>query len=96
MSSKISGMSLSRCFIRSFIAVIMELALSSAPCLDDFSAAPAKHTAQAVPIVLGRTGCARTAARPAPRLATAQRGHDPARIRPFTIKPEGNKTRRQS
>lgn len=49
INSKISGMSRSRCFILSFIAVMMELALSSAPCLEDFSAAPAKHTAQAMP-----------------------------------------------
>lgn len=49
ISSKISGLSRSRCFILSFIAVMMELALSSAPCFDDFSAAPAKHTAQAMP-----------------------------------------------
>lgn len=49
ISSKISGLSRSRSFILSFIAVMMELALSSAPCLEDFSAAPAKHTAQAMP-----------------------------------------------
>lgn len=40
MSSNISGFSLSLCFIRSFIAVIILFALSSAPCLELFSAAP--------------------------------------------------------
>lgn len=40
ISSKISGFSLSRCFILSFIAVIILLALSSAPCFELFSAAP--------------------------------------------------------
>lgn len=62
MSSKISGLSRSLCFILSFMAVMMELALSSAPCLEDFSAAPAKHTTQAVPrqflAVAGRAGTA--------------------------------------
>lgn len=42
MSSKISGFSISLCFILSFIAVIMLLALSSAPCFELFSAAPVK------------------------------------------------------
>lgn len=40
ISSKISGFSRSLCFIRSFIAVIMLFALSSAPCFELFSAAP--------------------------------------------------------
>lgn len=67
MSSKISGMSRSRCFIRSFMAVMMELALSSAPCLEDFSAAPAKHTTQAVPrLFLEAEGSAGTV--PPPRV----------------------------
>lgn len=44
INSNISGLSRSRCFMRSFIAVIIELALSSAPCFELFSAAPAKHT----------------------------------------------------
>lgn len=41
ISSNISGLSRSRCFILSFIAVMMLFALSSAPCLELFSAAPA-------------------------------------------------------
>lgn len=40
ISSNISGFSRSLCFIRSFIAVIMLFALSSAPCFELFSAAP--------------------------------------------------------
>lgn len=40
MSSKISGLSLSLSFILSFMAVIILLALSSAPCFELFSAAP--------------------------------------------------------
>jgi len=40
MSSKISGWSRSRCNILSFIACIIDIALSSAPCLELFSAAP--------------------------------------------------------
>lgn len=40
INSKISGFSRSLCFILSFIAVIIEFALSSAPCLLLFSAAP--------------------------------------------------------
>lgn len=40
INSNISGFSCSRCFIRSRIAVIIEFALSSAPCLELFSAAP--------------------------------------------------------
>ena len=39
INSKISGFSFSLSFIRSLIAVTIELALSSAPCLLDFSAA---------------------------------------------------------
>lgn len=67
ISSKISGMSRSRCFILSFMAVMMELALSSAPCLEDFSAAPAKHTTQAVPrLFWAAAGYAGTA--PPPRV----------------------------
>lgn len=40
MSSKISGLLRSRCFIRSFIAVMIICVLSSAPCFELFSAAP--------------------------------------------------------
>lgn len=81
MSSKISGLSLSRCFILSFIAVIIELALSSAPCLEDFSAAPAKHTAQAVPtLLIGAAGCAGRAPRPAVRPATTTHRTRPDQI----------------
>ena len=40
INSNISGLSLSRTFILSFIAIIILLALSSAPCLELFSAAP--------------------------------------------------------
>ena len=40
MSSKISGLSLTLAFILSFMATMMALALSSAPCLALFSAAP--------------------------------------------------------
>ena len=40
INSKISGFCLSRCFMISFMAVIILLALSSAPCLQLFSAAP--------------------------------------------------------
>lgn len=43
-NSNISGLSQTRCFMRSCIAVITDCALSSAPCLELFSAAPAKHT----------------------------------------------------
>lgn len=81
MSSKISGLSLSRCFILSFMAVMMELALSSAPCFEDFSAAPAKHTAQAVltlPLVL-RDAPGRLP-RPAPTPATTTPGYNLTRI----------------
>lgn len=42
ISSKISGFSRSRCFMRSFMAVMIELALSSAPCFELFSAAPVR------------------------------------------------------
>lgn len=78
MSSKISGMSRSRCFILSFMAVMMELALSSAPCLEDFSAAPAKHTTQAVPKLFWiAAGCAGTAPRPAFKSATTTLGLQP-------------------
>ena len=40
MISKISGRAFSRSFIRSFMAATIVLALSSAPCLLLFSAAP--------------------------------------------------------
>ena len=40
ISSKISGLLRSRCFIRSFMAVMMIWVLSSAPCFELFSAAP--------------------------------------------------------
>jgi hypothetical protein len=40
ISSKISGFSRSLFFIRSFMAVMMLFALSSAPCFELFSAAP--------------------------------------------------------
>ena len=40
VSSKISGLSLTLAFILSFMATMMALALSSAPCLALFSAAP--------------------------------------------------------
>ena len=40
MSSNISGLSLTLAFILSFMATMMALALSSAPCLALFSAAP--------------------------------------------------------
>lgn len=40
ISSNISGFSRSLCFIRSFIAVMIVFALSSAPCFELFSAAP--------------------------------------------------------
>ena len=40
ISSNISGFCCSRSFIRSLMAFTMELALSSAPCLELFSAAP--------------------------------------------------------
>ena len=40
ISSNISGFCCSRSFIRSLMALTMELALSSAPCLELFSAAP--------------------------------------------------------
>lgn len=43
-NSNISGLSQTRCFMRSCIAVMTDCALSSAPCLELFSAAPAKHT----------------------------------------------------
>lgn len=43
MSSKISGLFRSRVFILSFIAVMMICVLSSAPCLELFSAAPDKE-----------------------------------------------------
>lgn len=43
-NSNISGLSQTRCFMRSCIAVITDCALSSAPCFELFSAAPAKHT----------------------------------------------------
>jgi hypothetical protein len=42
ISSKISGFSRSLFFMRSFMAVMMLFALSSAPCFELFSAAPAK------------------------------------------------------
>ena len=41
MSSKISGLLRSRVFMRSFMAVMMACVLTSAPCLELFSAAPA-------------------------------------------------------
>lgn len=87
MSSKISGLSLSRCFILSFIAVMMELALSSAPCLDDFSAAPAKHTAQAVPrLFLLPWDAPGRPPRPAPTPATTSPGYNLTRfqLQPLT------------
>lgn len=66
--SKISGLSRSRCFIRSFIAVIIELALSSAPCFDDFSAAPANDTTQAMQgLFASIAGCATKASPPCAR-----------------------------
>lgn len=40
ITSKISGLFRSRIFIRSFMAMIMFCVLSSAPCLELFSAAP--------------------------------------------------------
>lgn len=40
INSKISGFSFSLTFIRSLMAVTIELALSSAPCFELFSAAP--------------------------------------------------------
>ena len=40
INSKISGRSVSRPFILSFMAMIIVLALSSAPCFELFSAAP--------------------------------------------------------
>lgn len=43
-NSNISGLSQTRCFILSCIAVMTDCALSSAPCFELFSAAPAKHT----------------------------------------------------
>jgi hypothetical protein len=43
MSSKISGLVRSRCFILSFMAVMMICVLSSAPCLELFSAAPLRE-----------------------------------------------------
>ena len=43
MSSKISGLLRSRCFMRSFMAVMMICVLSSAPCFELFSAAPAER-----------------------------------------------------
>lgn len=46
ISSKISGFSCSRCFMRSRIAVMIELALSSAPCFELFSAAPKRNKYQ--------------------------------------------------
>jgi len=42
INSKISGFSRSLFFMRSFMAVMMLFALSSAPCFELFSAAPAK------------------------------------------------------
>lgn len=78
INSKISGMSRSLCFILSFMAVMMELALSSAPCLEDFSAAPAKHTAQAVPGLFSEQWDAPgRPPRPAFRPATATLGFQP-------------------
>ena len=43
MRSKTSGLSRSLSFMRSFMAMIMVLALSSAPCFELFSAAPRKN-----------------------------------------------------
>jgi hypothetical protein len=52
ISSKISGFSRSLFFIRSFMAVMILLALSSAPCLELFSAAPTE-TQSAYPYASG-------------------------------------------
>lgn len=46
MSSKMSGFSSTLAFMRSFMATMMALALSSAPCLALFSAAPAGKEAE--------------------------------------------------
>ena len=42
MRSNTSGLSRSLSFMRSFMAMMMVFALSSAPCLELFSAAPGK------------------------------------------------------
>lgn len=54
MSSKISGWSRSRCNIRSFIACMIDMALSSAPCLELFSAAPVRAKRKTNEMSVGR------------------------------------------
>ena len=50
MSSKISGFSSTRVFILSFMATMIALALSSAPCFALFSAAPRKASRKGKPV----------------------------------------------